>query len=272
MKNLSLLFLLLCTISSASAQSVSLGDYSVNLDSEVSVPVVVNDAEIVAGGIVKISFDPDIVTAKNITSGDFGNPQSLINNSEGWVKLIAADSEAVNKNKAVLAKITFRGITGGNTDILFSYAVLNDESGTLIIPEISNGSIAVSSSDLKAPELTVNYPLQGQNVSDRFITVSGTAFDNSGLMEVSVNGVPASGKEEWSAEIELVEGENSVVVVAKDFAGNEKTVKVQVFYDSGEWISWFDSRSDEGKRITTAELQEIIYYWMNDLTAGPLSE
>lgn len=40
----------------------------------------------------------------------------------------------------------------------------------------------------------------------------------------------------------------------------------------GNWISWDDPESDGGTKITTAELQQIIYYWLNDLAVHPEEE
>lgn len=143
MKYLLFLSFILLTISSASAEIVSIGDFQSALDSEVTVPVMINGSGLVAGGVVNISFDPSIVSVKNVVAGDFGDPVANINNTYGWVKFVAARVYNVNKNEAVLAKIVFNGSIVGFTGVNLTYAILNNESGHLFTPTIKNGSIEV---------------------------------------------------------------------------------------------------------------------------------
>jgi hypothetical protein len=143
MKYLFFLFFILLTISSASAELVSIGDSYTAVGSEVSVPVMINGSGNVAGGVVNISFDPSIVSIKKVVAGDFGDPVANINNTHGWVKFVAARVYNVNKNEAALANIVFNGYVKGITGLNVTYAILNNESGQLFIPTIKNGSIEV---------------------------------------------------------------------------------------------------------------------------------
>ncbi|RKY39681.1 MAG: hypothetical protein DRP85_09630, partial [Candidatus Makaraimicrobium thalassicum] len=136
--------LLLFTIPLASAQSVSIGDYSTVVDSEVIVPIDISEAESIAGGVVNVSFNSSIVSVENVAAGDFGTPVPNVNNESGWIKLVAARFDAVNKTEAVLANIVFRGVSAGTTDLIIVYASLNNETGGLLTPTISNGAIAVN--------------------------------------------------------------------------------------------------------------------------------
>jgi hypothetical protein len=62
----------------------------------------------------------------------------------------------------------------------------------------------------------------GQIVSSASFVISGTASDTggSGLKEVRVNGVLATGLSSWSKTVTLTEGSNTFEATAKDFAGN----------------------------------------------------
>jgi len=144
MKTAFVLLFLFFAIPLASAQTVIIGDYSTAIDSEVTVLINISDAESVAGGVVNISFNPSIVSVEHVAAGDFGDPVANINNISGWVKLVAARSDNVNKNEAVLANVIFRGMSAGTTDIQILYASLNNEGGALISPLLSDGNITVT--------------------------------------------------------------------------------------------------------------------------------
>ena len=49
--------------------------------------------------------------------------------------------------------------------------------------------------------------------------IAGTASDASGIASVTVNGEPVNGMFDWSANVTLTEGENTITVVATDDAG-----------------------------------------------------
>ncbi|MCX9083992.1 MAG: metallophosphoesterase [Candidatus Methanoperedens sp.] len=139
--SLFLLFIFLTPL--ACAQTVSIGDHQIALDSEFAVPININDAELIAGGVVNVSFNPSIIHLEIVTAGDFGSPFANINNTNGWVKLVAARIDKVNKSQAVLANLVFNGSTIGLTGVNFTYAILNNASGEIFTPTIKNGTIEV---------------------------------------------------------------------------------------------------------------------------------
>ncbi len=74
--------------------------------------------------------------------------------------------------------------------------------------------------DMIPPELRVdNIPV---NYTTESLTVSGTAYDPSGILVVTVNGINA-GTETWKATLTLSKGTNIITIVAVDKAGNIKT-------------------------------------------------
>ena len=82
------------------------------------------------------------------------------------------------------------------------------------------------------PILTITFPNNGTIVTTPTITVTVTASDPSGIASVTVNGVLANGAADWStwsAEVTLVEGENTITVVATDNAGNVATETITVY-------------------------------------------
>jgi parallel beta-helix repeat protein len=126
------------------SESVSIGSYSTSPAAIVIVPIEIGKANNVAGGVVNITFNSSVVTVVNVTAGDFGEPIANINNTSGWVKLVASSFEKAGKSEAVLANLTFKGKAIGESDISFVYASLNDEAGELIIPKTTDGTIEVS--------------------------------------------------------------------------------------------------------------------------------
>ena len=134
------------TIKVGTAPLLCMGDYEVNVNSEVTIPIIVKNASNVAGGSLKVSFDPSIVNAENVSSGDFGMPEANI--KEGYVYIAVAAANSVGKNEAILANIKFKGLSEGNTSLNIGNANLNDENGNLIFPMIVNGSLEVNKKSL----------------------------------------------------------------------------------------------------------------------------
>jgi len=121
---------------------LSIGGYEVNIDSEITIPIIVKNASNIAGGSLKILFNSSIVNVKNISSGDFGTPETNI--KEEYVYIAVVTANAVGKEEAILANIKFKGLLKGNTSLNIENANLNDESGNLISPMIDNGTLEVN--------------------------------------------------------------------------------------------------------------------------------
>jgi len=92
--------------------------------------------------------------------------------------------------------------------------------------------------DTKTPEVTITSPVQADTYTtgDATISVSGTASDDHGLLQIDwnsstgANGV-ASGTDNWSiGTIQLVEGANVITVTAADDAGNKGSATLSVMY------------------------------------------
>lgn len=80
----------------------------------------------------------------------------------------------------------------------------------------------------KGPELTITNPVDGSEVDKDEIAVSGTVSENT---TVKVNGLPTivNATGEFNRNVQLTEGDNSILVVATDLANNtvEKVLTVK---------------------------------------------
>ena len=90
--------------------------------------------------------------------------------------------------------------------------------------------------DTTPPTLTITSPAPNITTHTPTITVAGTASDASGIASVTVNGEPANGTLDctldWSANVTLTEGENTITVVATDGGeGLTTTAAVTVHYE-----------------------------------------
>jgi len=79
--------------------------------------------------------------------------------------------------------------------------------------------------------LTITSPAPNTTTHSPTITVAGTASDASGIASVTVNGEPATGTLDWSANVALAEGENLITVTATDGAGLTTPATVTVRYE-----------------------------------------
>ncbi|MBD7985813.1 S8 family serine peptidase [Sporosarcina sp. Sa2YVA2] len=83
--------------------------------------------------------------------------------------------------------------------------------------------------DTLKPELTITNPIDGEKTNRESVTVEGTVMD-ANLESVTVNGQKASIAEDgtYSKRILLDPGVNEIKVIAKDLAGNKKTLKISI--------------------------------------------
>lgn len=83
--------------------------------------------------------------------------------------------------------------------------------------------------DIIPPRIIIEKPGQGEIFSNQTIDISGTAFDNSGIKEVLVNG-KFSGTDVWDQKVVLQEGTNNITIIAWDKNGNNITESLNVIY------------------------------------------
>lgn len=117
----------------------------------------------------------------------------------------------------------FQLSVGSNNPIT---AIATDHAG-IQSPPVTINVIRLPPNDTTAPSLTITSPNDGAHTESATITVTGAVADSgtypSGVKEVTVNGVLAiiNGDCTWTrANVPLDEGPNTLIVIAKDNAGN----------------------------------------------------
>lgn len=121
-------------------------------------------------------------------------------------------------------------------------------------PPVTGGSNPPPPSDTTKPTVTIASPATGSSTGNASISLSGTATDDVGVTNViwrnSTSGAngSATGTSSWSvSSVPLQNGANSLVVTARDAAGNTATAQVTVTYtgptQNNAVVSW-DSNSE----------------------------
>ena len=124
-----------------------------------------------------------------------------------------------------------------------SYAV---SRGTPSITTTVNQTGGFSIQDIQrssetAPEIKID-PIEGQNLPNTTVLLSGSASSDSGIESVTVNGKDV-GTESWSVPLDLSFGDNNIVIVATGKDGNTtiENISLSAFTSSASetesWIS-----------------------------------
>lgn len=119
----------------------------------------------------------------------------------------------------------------GKPVISNNYVVWSDKNSTT-----GNWDVWLHRVDSSKPSLSVRYPEPEQILlNESLVTVNGTVSD-SNLRTITVNGIEATiTGNEWSADINLIEGDNTISVVAFDAFANENRTDFTVhFYKYGD--------------------------------------
>ena len=92
-----------------------------------------------------------------------------------------------------------------------------------------------------APEINID-PIEGQNLPNTTVLLSGSASSDSGIESVTVNEQDV-GTESWSVPLDLSFGDNNIVIVAKGKDGNTTIVNIVIVATSSasEKKSWIEN-------------------------------
>ena len=147
-----------------------------------------------------------------------------------FVKVIGLVSEGVT--------ITASGETFYADEGMFESTVTLKEELTLVVVTAVDGAGNVASEsrlvhlDTAKPRLSVTYPLSGSYLTTPHALVRGMVRDE-GPVGVTVGAWTAEvSGEQWSCEVGLVEGRNSINVVARDAAGNVDSTYLDLNLDT----------------------------------------
>jgi hypothetical protein len=129
------------------------------------------------------------------------------------------------------AQVTLNGQAGVPTShtidvqAVDNYATVAQRRSTLKSITVS---VNIPGVDTQAPVLTVTTPSTNATVANGVTTqaVAGVVTDNVGVTSLTVNGiaVAVAGDGSYSTSVPLVVGANTILVVAKDAAGNQQSV------------------------------------------------
>ena len=213
----------------------------------------VTDQHATLGGSLKLKVKektPPTITIQAPTSGQ------LMTNSKPVIQFKVMDDDSgvnagsikitIDSNEAITEGITKNKVTGGYECSYTPAAALTDGSHTIKIDAADNdGNKAAQKSvtfkvDTTPPALSVTAPGDNAIVKTAALTVTGTTSDKTSApvrVTVKVNSGTAENVEVgsgggFSREITLVEGRNTITVVATDAAGKSTTVTRTVTLDT----------------------------------------
>ncbi|MEW6684157.1 MAG: Ig-like domain-containing protein [Nitrospirota bacterium] len=153
------------------------------------------------------------------------------------------------------------------TDPTITFTCLDDLSGVAVCPpaqivgtegagqtvtgtaEDAAGNAATTTVsialDKTPPALTVTTPADGQFVASSPVTISGTVSDALSAPVVTVNSQPVSVTNgQWTGQVALAGGANTIAIVATDAAGNQTTATRTVILDHTPPVIALDAPAD----------------------------
>ncbi len=130
----------------------------------------------------------------------------------------------------------YRGVDTGNYSIYFANAASKTYSNPTIDPKPVNFSIIdIKKSSETAPEINIG-AITKQNLTNETTLLSGSAWSESGIKSVIVNGQYA-GNEHWSVN---VPGNNNIVIIAVGNDGNVTTENISLTTNNNPKTDIFD--------------------------------
>lgn len=155
--------------------TISIGSYQVNLNSTQVIPIVIKNARSIAGGSVNITFSRSVLKIMEVSAGDFPMITSNVNNSRGFLVISAISATASEEDEAILANVAVKGVSVGESPLVISSAELSYGNGSLIIPNLENGSVKV----LGATATTI------QTITS-FVTLTATTITSTVTSPITV--------------------------------------------------------------------------------------
>ena len=117
-------------------------------------------------------------------------------------------------------------------------------------------------------DITIDYPGNGYLIIDPTVTVNGTASSPNDIINVTVNGVLATGTTSWDATIPLVTGINTISVEVTTNTTYSDTKSIQVFhYTEGNYV---DIDGDGVIDVWDMENDTQSGFWVNPQGIGRL--
>jgi hypothetical protein len=145
-------------------------------------------------------------------------------------------------------------VLGTNTIQVFAKDNANQESSSSITITRNN------SVDTTLPTISISSPPNSNSVDTTTVDVLGTATDNVGVTQIqyTINGSSrqtATGTTSWTFNAALNVGSNTIVVYARDAAGNERSATLTISRNGGMF-----SLVPASSNIVIAQNADALYY------------
>jgi len=134
------------TWSAGGGTTVSIADATAITNSNVSLPIVVENVTNLGAGTVWLTYDPSVVNVLSVSAGDLGTVVANINNTIGRAAITAFSTTPASGN-VTFSNVLLRAVGAMNTtsSLMLSVIHLADQNGVAIQNTVRSGTFKVSS-------------------------------------------------------------------------------------------------------------------------------
>jgi hypothetical protein len=234
-KILLLCFVLLALSIPASAQNIaSIGNFAVDTDVEIRVPLYLNDSIDVGSVGINLSYDPAVVSASSFDPADIGSftgsydPDNS-NNTGGWITINTSKTGDGLNGNLIIGYLTLKalGSAGSSSPLDLNFLSLIDGNGSEIVQRSTiGGTFTIEEETLIAPVITIQ-------PSDKTVNAGETA-----TFSVAATGT-APLSYQWQKDGVNITGatDDSYTTPATALSDNGSTFQVIVTSDTGSVTS-----------------------------------
>jgi hypothetical protein len=234
------------------------------IETEVFIPSFIektNDGGYILGGLteknislfIKTDFQGDVIWARMFGGDEFDDLETIIQTSDGGY-VLGGSAQLLNSDNfdCLMIKMNSEGkinncddrftdvlmmtyndnyLNSQNVNVHSNDCSLTTNNYQLITNQVTLNVHSFCVVDTTPPEITILFPQNNSFTNQSKIVVRGTVKDEeSGVKLLTINGeiIGISSNGDFEKEIQLVEGENQINVVAEDNVGNqiEKSIKI----------------------------------------------
>ena len=198
MKNIFLFSIVLLALAlPASAQNiVSIGNFAVDGNVEIRVPIYLNDSINVASAQIRLDYNPTVVRAYSDPNLDYGTFSPLwiylpdnSNNASGWITITTAKigMGGLNGNQTIgYVRLKAVGNSGSSSPLDLNIISLTDDAGDELSPmSVKDGTFDIAGSALKyiviSPSPTTTLTVGGNQL------FTATALDQDSISMAGIN-------------------------------------------------------------------------------------
>ncbi len=183
-------FVFVSALSVATTTTVTIGD--IFSETNVTVPLMINDVVDVAAATIRVSYDPSVIVVTAVGNSDFESfTPNLWYADEGWVKMTGYNTVGGLSGDVKFAELTISpvGNYGDSTELRIEVETLSDSAGVPIEAEVKNGSFTVLSEEA--------YPFDTDSPENPYPSIhgihNGTITPNKTIMVSRLYTYPCAG-------------------------------------------------------------------------------